>query len=140
MSATDKASLKREAITITNDKGRLSQREIDEMVRDTALFEDEDRQLRERVEARTALETAAYALKTQLSDPAKLRGRLDADDRLAVEAAVREAILFLDENPSAERAEYDQARETLRGATDAIVRRAAEQADGGDAAASTEDL
>ena len=42
VSAADKSTGKSEKITITNDKGRLSQEEIDRMVNDAEKFKDED--------------------------------------------------------------------------------------------------
>ncbi|RNC43563.1 putative glucose-regulated protein 78, partial [Trypanosoma cruzi] len=57
VSAVDKSSGKKEEITITNDKGRLSEEEIERMVREAAEFEDEDRKVRERVDARNSLES-----------------------------------------------------------------------------------
>jgi heat shock protein 5 len=47
VSATDKGTGKSESITISNDKGRLSQEEIDRMVQDAEKFADEDQQFKE---------------------------------------------------------------------------------------------
>nr|CAB3498475.1 unnamed protein product [Digitaria exilis] len=56
VTAADKAGKRSKSITITNDKGRLSQEEIDRMVREAEEFAEEDRRVRERVEARNRLE------------------------------------------------------------------------------------
>ncbi|CUG90530.1 glucose-regulated protein 78, putative [Bodo saltans] len=130
VSATDKSSNTKEEITIRNDKGRLSQREIDEMVREAELFEEEDRKLRGKVEARTALESAVYSLKGELGDVTKLVG-LAGDERAALEVAVREAMSFLDENPNAELEEYAEARERLQSVAGPIMRRVQEATAGG---------
>ncbi|RNE99409.1 glucose-regulated protein 78 [Trypanosoma rangeli] len=124
VSAVDKSSGKKEEITITNDKGRLSEEEIERMVREAAEFEDEDRKVRERVEARNSLESIAYSLRNQVNDKEKLGGKLSAEDKSAVEAAVKEAIHFLDENPNADKEEYDEAREKLQGVTNPIIQKA----------------
>lgn len=55
--AEDKAAKKSQSITITNDKGRLSQEEIDRMVKEAEEFAEEDRQVKERIDARNKLET-----------------------------------------------------------------------------------
>merc|ERR1712093_753430 len=52
--AQDKGTGKKEAITITNDTGRLSQEEIDRMISDAEKFADEDKAMKERVDARNA--------------------------------------------------------------------------------------
>ncbi|KAH9583997.1 Heat shock protein 70 family [Trypanosoma melophagium] len=130
VSAVDKSSGKKEEITITNDKGRLSEEEIERMVREAAEFEEEDRKVRERVDARNSLEGIVYSLRNQVNDKDKLGGKLSADDKSAVEAAVKEAIQFLDENPNAEKEEYDEAREKLQSVTNPIIQKAY-QAGGG---------
>jgi heat shock protein 5 len=50
--AEDKGTGKAEKITITNDKGRLSQEEIERMVEEAEEFAEEDRKIKERVDAR----------------------------------------------------------------------------------------
>merc|ERR1712078_247185 len=60
--AEDKGTGKNEKITITNDKGRLSQDEIERMV------QEEDKKVREKIEARNQLENYVYSMKNQLSD------------------------------------------------------------------------
>jgi len=56
VSAEDKANGKREEITITNDKGRLSQEEIDRMVKEAEEFADEDAKVRKTIDAKNGFE------------------------------------------------------------------------------------
>lgn len=120
VSAKDKDAGVEESITITNDKGRLSEEEIERMVREAAEFEEEDKKMRERVESRNQLESMAYGLKSKLNDD-EVSGKLDDDDKETIEEAVKEAIEFLDENPNAEAEEYKEALETLRTKTQPIL-------------------
>ena len=53
--ASDKVAGKRESITITNDKGRLSREEIERMVMEAEQFAEEDKRKAERVEARNGI-------------------------------------------------------------------------------------
>merc|ERR1712042_131614 len=62
----DKTSGAQESITITADKGRPSQEEIDEMLRAAEEFAEEDARMAETVQAKNQLESAAYNLKNQL--------------------------------------------------------------------------
>ncbi|EJD43174.1 heat shock protein 70 [Auricularia subglabra TFB-10046 SS5] len=57
-----------ESITITNEKGRLSQEEIDRMVREAKEFVVEDEQQRKRIEALNGLSNFALGLTNQLGD------------------------------------------------------------------------
>lgn len=50
--AEEKGSGSKERITITNDKGRLSQEEIERMVQEAEEYAEEDKALRMRIEAR----------------------------------------------------------------------------------------
>merc|ERR1712087_553432 len=77
--AHDKTSGNVESITITADKGRPSQEEIDQMMRDAEEFAEEDARMAETVQAENQLESAAYNLKNQLDDEEKLGGRLSDD-------------------------------------------------------------
>merc|ERR1719482_2247273 len=54
--AEDKGTGKAEKITITNDKGRLSQEDIERMVQEAEEFQEEDKKVRDKIEARNALE------------------------------------------------------------------------------------
>jgi len=123
VAAADKASGKKEEITITNDKGRLSDAEIQRMVDEAKEFEEEDRQMRERVEAKNSLESVAYSLRNQINDKDKLANKLDEDDKKTVEDAVKEAIAFLDDHPTAEKEEYEEARNKLQSITNPIIQK-----------------
>lgn len=135
VSAIDKSSGKKEEITITNDKGRLTEQQIKKMVDEAAQFEQEDRKVRERVEAKNSLESIAYSLRNQINDKQKLGGKLEESDKNAIEQAVKEAISFVDQNPNADREEYEAAREKLQSVTNPIIQKVYESA--GDSADAT---
>merc|ERR1711887_185911 len=54
--AEDKGTGKSEKITITNDKGRLSEEEMERMIRDAESFADEDNVVKERIDAKNAFD------------------------------------------------------------------------------------
>merc|ERR1719515_260996 len=66
--AEDKGTGSKEKITITNDSGRLSQEEIDRMVQEAEEFAEEDKKMKEKIDARNSLETYCYNMKNQISD------------------------------------------------------------------------
>jgi len=55
VTAGDKGTGKAESITITNDKGRLSQDEIDRMIAEAQEFAEEDKAISEKIQARNGL-------------------------------------------------------------------------------------
>lgn len=84
VSAGDMGTGKSETITINNDKGRLSQDEIDRMVADAEKFAEEDKATAERITARNGLENYAFSLKNQVNDEEGLGGKIDEDDKETV--------------------------------------------------------
>lgn len=68
VSAIDKASGKSEKITITNDTNRLSQDEIEKMIKEAEKYKAEDDALKEKIEAKNQLESTCYSLKNQLAE------------------------------------------------------------------------
>ncbi|KAI8063444.1 heat shock protein 70 family, partial [Gongronella butleri] len=122
VSAADKASGKSESITITNDKGRLSQEDIDRMVREAEEFADEDRTVRERTEAKNQFENYIYTLKSQLADTeGVLNTKLSADEIDEIQDAVKDKLDWLDENPHAEKEDFDEKREELEAVVNPIT-------------------
>lgn len=76
VSAEDKGTGNREKIVITNDQNRLTPDDIERMIKDAERFADDDKKLKERVEARNDLESYAYSLKNQLQDKEKLGAKV----------------------------------------------------------------
>merc|ERR1712178_174489 len=54
--AEDKGTGKSEKITITNDKGRLTEEQIEKMIKEAEQFADEDKKVKERVDAKNAFD------------------------------------------------------------------------------------
>jgi L1 cell adhesion molecule like protein len=67
ISAADKSTGKSNKITITNDKGRLSKEQIEEMIKQAEKFKDEDDKQREKIEAKNGLENYLYNLKNSMT-------------------------------------------------------------------------
>lgn len=86
VTAGDKGTGKAESITITNDKGRLSQEEIDRMIAEAQEFAEEDKATSEKIAARNGLENYAFSLKNQVGDDEGLGGKIDEDDKESVSA------------------------------------------------------
>ncbi|KAA8497180.1 Luminal-binding protein 5 [Porphyridium purpureum] len=98
VSAEDKASNKKEAITITNDKGRLSEEEIERMVREAEEFAEEDAAFKKKVEQKNALENYIYSVRSQVEDEDKLADKISEDDKETIVNALKEAEDWLEEN------------------------------------------
>ncbi|KAF8875728.1 putative Kar2 karyogamy protein [Gymnopilus junonius] len=98
VSAADKGTGKSESITITNEKDRLSQDEIDRMVAEAEKFAAEDEGQRMRIESLNSLSSFIYGLKTQLSDDQGLGGKLEDGDKTSMLNIVKDAQEWIDES------------------------------------------
>ncbi|KAG6753644.1 hypothetical protein POTOM_041634 [Populus tomentosa] len=140
--AEDKASGKSEKITITNDKGRLSQEEIERMVQEAEEFAEEDKKVKEKIDARNSLETYVYNMKNQVNDKDKLADKLEADEKEKIETAVKEALEWLDDNQSAEKEDCEEKLKEVEAVCNPVITSAYQRsggAPGGAADAGDED-
>ena len=64
VSAEDKGTGKAEKITITAEKGRLSEEDIERMVREAEEYADEDKKVKERIDAKNAFDGYLHSLKS----------------------------------------------------------------------------
>ena len=129
--AEEKGTGKQEKITITNDKGRLSQEDIERMVREAEEFADEDKAVKERIDARNSLETYAYNMKNTIGDADKLADKLEAEDKATIEEAIKGALEWLDENQSAEKEEYEEKLKEVEGVCNPIISKVYAKTGGG---------
>jgi heat shock protein 5 len=114
VSASDKGTGKAESITITNDKGRLSQEEIDRMVQEAEQYAEEDKAIKGKIEARNGLENYAFSLKNQVNDENGLGGQIDEDDKQSILDAVKEVNDWLEDNAAtATMEDFEEQKEQL---------------------------
>ncbi|XP_058224846.1 heat shock 70 kDa protein BIP1-like isoform X2 [Rhododendron vialii] len=127
VTAEDKAAKNKQTITITNDKGRLSQEEIDRMVKEAEEFSEEDKKVKERIDARNKLETYIYNMKSTVNDKDKLGDKIDSDDRDNVESALKEALEWLDDNQNAEKDEFEEKMKEVEAVCNPVIRQVYEK-------------
>lgn len=122
VTAEDKGTGNKEKIVIKNDQNRLSPEDIERMVNDAEKYADEDRKVKERVEAKNELEGFAYSLKTQLNDKEKgISTKLSPSDKQTVEDAVDEAISWLEKNADATTEEFKEKKKEFEGIVQPIM-------------------
>merc|ERR1712110_612044 len=100
--------------TITNDKGRLSQDEIERMVSEAEKYKAEDDANRNRIESKNGLENYCYSLKGSISGD-EVAAKMDPADKTTLEGKIEETISWLDSNPAAEKEEYEEKQKELEG-------------------------
>ena len=80
VSATDKSSNKVNEITITNKSGRMSKEEIKSKVKDAGSFKAADEKQKERIKAKTNLESYCFQMKNKVGDK-KFMDKISQADR-----------------------------------------------------------
>merc|ERR1712216_974721 len=121
VSAEDKGTGKAEKITITAEKGRLSEEEIERMVKEAEEFAEEDKKVKERIDARNGLESYLYNLKNTLDDDEKA-DNISAEDKKELQDIVDETLDWMDENPEAEKEDYDGKQKEVENIANPIMR------------------
>jgi L1 cell adhesion molecule like protein len=111
VTAEDKSTGRNKKIQIKNDKGRLSQAEIQRMVNDAEQYREEDEQARERVNARNRLEAYAYSCKQAVEN--YNGSAISSSDKSTVINACEETQKWLDRNQLADQGEIDHQYQTL---------------------------
>jgi|UniRef100_A0A7S4G8H6 L1 cell adhesion molecule like protein len=129
VSAEDKTTGKKNQITITNDKGRLSKEDIERMVNDAKKYEEDDKQQRERIDAKNGLENYAYSMKNTLNDE-KVGDKIDAGDKQKILDAVQETVQWLEGNQEASKEEYESRQKDLEGICTPIMTKMYQSAGG----------
>merc|ERR1711915_222302 len=114
VSAIEKSTGKENKITITNDKGRLSQDEIERMVQEAEKYKAEDDANKNRIEAKNGLENYCYSLKSSI-DSDEVAGKIPEDQKQQLDEAIEDTIAWLDQNPGAEKEEYEEKQKDLEG-------------------------
>jgi len=129
VSALEKSSGKKQDITIRAEKGRLSDEEIERMVKEEEENREADAAYAAKVEARNSFETYAYSLRNTFSDEATKAKLPESEVQKATEA-IDAALAWLEENQSAEKDEYEEKQKELQNTVLPILQAAS---GGGDA-------
>ena len=136
VSAEDKGTGKAEKITITAEKGRLSEEEIERMVREAEEFAEEDKKVKGRIDARNGLESYLYNLKNTLEDEEKgSADKISAQDKKELQDIIDETLDWMDSNPEADKEDYDEKQKEVEQVANPIMRNVYSGGAGGGAGA-----
>nr|AGR84224.1 heat shock protein 70-2 [Melitaea cinxia] len=104
VSAKENSTGRSKNIVIKNDKGRLSQAEIDRMLAEAEQYKEEDNRQRDRVSARNQLESYVFNVKQALDEAGD---KLSEQDKETARRECDEALKWLDNNTLADKEEYE---------------------------------
>ncbi|XP_049881777.1 heat shock protein 68-like [Pectinophora gossypiella] len=104
VSAKENSTGREKNIVIKNDRGRLSQAEIERMLAEAEKYKEEDERQRERVAARNQLEAYVFSVKQAVDEAGD---KLSEDDKGTARRECEEVLRWLDNNSLAEKDEYE---------------------------------
>ena len=96
VTAIDKKSSKQEKLTITNDRKRHTNDEIERMIKEAKEFEESDKKKKESIEAKNQLENYVHGVKSSSTEE-PIKSLIDSDSKLKLETIINETLHFLGE-------------------------------------------
>merc|ERR1711939_867463 len=122
--AEDKGTGKAEKITITNDKGRLTEEEIEKMIKDAETYADEDKKVKECVDAKNAFDGYLHSMKSATEGSGENKGlseKMEEEEKEKVLDAIKDGQEWLDSNPEADAEEIKEKHKEVEGICAPIV-------------------
>jgi len=120
VSAQDKGSGNQENIKIDQTDGSgLSKEEIERMTREGEEFAEQDRLLKERIDAKNELEGYAYSLKNQASE--ELKEKLTPAAIESINTSVDEALEWLESNQAGTAEEFNDKKADLENTVKSLM-------------------
>merc|ERR1739838_1240086 len=122
--AEDKGTGKREKIIITNDQGRLTEEQIEKMIKDAETFADEDKMVRERVDAKNAFDGYLHSMRSAAEGSGDNKGlseKLDSEEKEQIMDAIKDGQSWMDSNPEADAEEIKEKHKEVEGICEEIV-------------------
>ena len=124
ISASDKGTGRTQSLTITSEKSRLSDAEIERMVKEAEEFAEQDASEKENVEARNQLEAYLYILKNSITDT--LGDKIPKSNRDELTKIIEDALVWLEDNPAAKKSACDEKQKRVESLANPILKRAYE--------------
>ena len=117
--AKDKGTGNVQNITIKNDKGRLSQEDIEKMIDEAEKYKDEDNLHKETIESRNSLEALVYQTKSSVENE-EVKSKLEESEIKTVTDLISETELWLNDD-SLKKEDYDNKLTELNGKLNPIM-------------------
>merc|ERR1711887_446928 len=124
--AEDKGTGASEKITITNDKGRLTEEEIEKMIREAEEFAEEDKLAKERIDARNAFDGYIHSMKSAIEGSGENKGlgeKMDEDEKETIDDAIKDGQDWLSSNPEADAEEIKEKQKEIEGICSPIIQK-----------------
>lgn len=122
VSACEKSTGKSHKITITNDKGRLSQSDIEKMIKEAEQYKADDEAHKQQVESKNNLESLLYSSRNSMNEE-KLKDKFTEDDKNTINTKISDIQHWIDSNPNAPKEEYAEKTKEFESVFHPIMQR-----------------
>ncbi|EAY20604.1 cytosolic heat shock protein 70, putative [Trichomonas vaginalis G3] len=129
VSAQDKSTGNVKKITIKNDKGRLSQADIDRMVSDAEKYKAQDEEAKKKIEAKNGLEGYCFGVRNSVNG--ELGSKIAQADKDAILKIVNDTLAWIESNQDASTADYEAKQKEVEGQLMPLMQKAYQSAAGG---------
>jgi len=113
VTAKEESTGKTNNIKITNDKGRLSKEQIDDMIKSAEKFKEEDEKQKAIIESKNDLENYLYGVKNSISTKAEGAPPIFDEVKGEIDPIVEEGLKWFEENPKENAEVYKNKQKEL---------------------------
>lgn len=113
VTAKEESTGKTNNIKITNDKGRLSKEQIEEMVKNAEKFKEEDEKQKAVIESKNDLENYLYGVKNSISTKAEGAPPLFDEVKEEIDPIIDEGLKWFEENPKEDAEVYKNKQKEI---------------------------
>jgi heat shock protein 1/8 len=113
VTAKEESTGKTNNIKITNDKGRLSKEQIDEMIKSAEKFKEEDEKQKDIIISKNDLENYLYGVKNSISTKAEGAPPIFDEVKGEIDPIVEEGLKWFEENPKADAEVYKNKQKEI---------------------------
>jgi len=121
ISAADKSTGKSNKITITNDKGRLSKEDIEEMIQKAEKFKEEDEAIKNKIEKKNELENFLYNLKNNVNSSNEENKEDIEEIKKELDPIIETELKWLEENDNLKAEDYENKLKEVQEKTNPIM-------------------
>ena len=113
VSAVDLDTGKENTVTITSDEGRLSNEEVDRLVKEAEQHKAEDEKQRGTVQSKNSLERSVYKMKSTVQDDKVIMDKISEKEKKTILDKCEDMISWLDSNQGGSKEEFDSKQKEL---------------------------
>merc|ERR1712072_1515069 len=115
--------------------GRLTEEEIEKMIREAEEFAEEDKLAKECIDARNAFDGYIHSMKSAMEGSGDNKGlgeKMDEDEKETIDDAIKDGQDWLSSNPDAEAEEITEKQKEIEGICSPIISKYYQAGGGGD--------